>query len=837
MTFITPGPGGRGDTVRAVEIHYFRVARERWELMLLRAAQSGANTISTYIPWAHHAPAPDVLDLTGETNARRDVVGFLDLCAELNFAIIAKPGPFVDSEIMGGGLPPWLCERHPELWAKTYDGRIYRHSDSNDPRFSYDSPEYHALAEPWLRAIAAVLVPHRDRLVAVQVDNETPGDGFLIHEDDVDPSPLRADHASPQRWSSWLEANRGDASDVALAWGVDGAADLGLPATWEQPENIAALRRYADADRFADHQLAAGLDAFAKILRDAVPDEVPLFHDWLCMPWQIAGMLIEPGAMSDTCGWIGQNVYAEDVEDDTLIAGTEWYRMNFEEYVHHAWWRTRLCSTLSTPGLPHLVPEVSARQQFYLHCHLIGGMDAPVIYVLPASDPEPRDIGAGQEWAAEAPISPDGSPRPQWANMRTLFAILAAGGEDLAASPLPAPVAVVYDHAGEHIARYGGVIPGSAWSNAKNLSELAAGANTGRASNLVAQQLVAAGIDFDIVDATRTSLESYAAIVVPAVSVMSQGAQDAVAQRIIAGSRVFAAGQLPTLDEDLRDYVAISDLDPLDPNALAAALDADSLRSAVVDQGGIDVSCRVGRSARYLTVVNRSGTPWTGDVRLANGDVVPVSSGHGTVAWARVDAGGTVSAALISGRNAYVGDIRIERGQAAITRGSSGWEVVASDPGSVWIPGAAGLDAYRVTLHGSVLTAGVVGADGLLDVVVDDDAGATDRYVLGDVAVAQDWASHAHRFTELSWAQIEREFGSIAERLAELQIEAGASFDPDFTELATRLHDRDLSGLARSLPRMRSRLVAGSAAPGTDEIERALTRIGMRHRDLALGRS
>mgnify|MGYP003342160314 CR=1 FL=1 len=81
--------------------------------------------------------------------------------------------------------------------------------------------------------------------------------------------------------------------------------------------------------------------------------------------------------------------------------------------------------TLSLPGRPHLVPEISARQAFYLQCCLVGGMDAPCIYMLHSSDPEPVAIGAFERWAEEAPILPDGTAMPWWVNMRSLFLCLA----------------------------------------------------------------------------------------------------------------------------------------------------------------------------------------------------------------------------------------------------------------------------------------------------------------------------------------------------------------------------------------------------------------------------
>lgn len=47
--------------------------------------------------------------------------------------LILKPGPFVDAELRGGGIPLWLLQHHLEIHAQRADGDIWRHSDSNAP--------------------------------------------------------------------------------------------------------------------------------------------------------------------------------------------------------------------------------------------------------------------------------------------------------------------------------------------------------------------------------------------------------------------------------------------------------------------------------------------------------------------------------------------------------------------------------------------------------------------------------------------------------------------------------------------------------------------------------
>ncbi len=813
---VVPGspahPALPADTIRAVEVHYYRVPHERWELMLLRAVQSGANAVSTYVPWIHHAPRPDVLDLTGATAPERDLVGFVERCAAHGLGFIAKPGPFCDSEMLGGGVPTWLIEAHPDWWAVRHDGRPYRHGDSDDPRLGYDHPEAVAASCEWIRAVCGALEPFASRgdgpgwLWAVQVDNETPGDGMWIHEDGAAPSPIRADLADVGRWRAFLAARYGDVDTLDRAWGtVHGSLDeVGFPGPWDAPVTVEGLRPWIDLDRFADHQLAVGLGAYATAVRDVLGDRVPLFHDLLCMPWPLAGMLVDPSVPAETCGWVGQNVYAEGVDPGEMIAGTAWYRMDDDEYVHHAWWRTRLCHTLSPAGLPHLVPEISARQAFYLQCSLVGGMDAPCIYVLHSSEPEPVGVGAFQRWAEEAPVLPDGNVLEWWWNLRCLFLCLAAGGADLAAAPLESPVAIVTDHAGERLARWSGLIPGAGWPEGAPLAALAEGSNTSAAGLRLARRLVDAGVPFDVVTADRDPLDGYEVVLVPDTRVLSRAARDRLADLAAAHpGRVLLDGSAPELDEDLR---------PIEPIVAPVGVDAEALPGRRATPDGVDVGVRTGPSGRrYVTVVNRTH----GSARLEV-DGVPVTAGAASVTWFAHD-DGRVVAAMLHGEDAAVGPVTSSQGQVAVAlrggpEGPPVWHVVAEERTRVTLPDLAeGAVAVRTTLAGSVDELGPLDGAALRFVHLDD-AGRTDRVLVGAPAAARAAAD------------------AVVAPVVEYMLAALARVEADAAELG-------LSGaeVVDRIRRIRSARVAGTATEEELELLDRLTPIAVRANDIRLG--
>ncbi|MBB3726971.1 beta-galactosidase [Nonomuraea dietziae] len=89
---------------------YYRDRPEVWADRL-RAVRDdlGIEVITSYLPWRHHQPDPDVPpDFT-------DVIRFLALCHELGLKVIAKPGPFIHAETDYGGLPDWVSSFEPVL--------------------------------------------------------------------------------------------------------------------------------------------------------------------------------------------------------------------------------------------------------------------------------------------------------------------------------------------------------------------------------------------------------------------------------------------------------------------------------------------------------------------------------------------------------------------------------------------------------------------------------------------------------------------------------------------------------------------------------------------------
>jgi beta-galactosidase len=138
------------------EMHYPRVPREYWRDRFRKARAMGLNTISTYVFWNLHEPAPGRFDFSGNL----DVAEFIREAGAEGLHVIVRPGPYVCAEWELGGYPAWLLA-DPAMVLR-----------STDSRFT-------APAERWLMRLGKELSPligdRRNEgapIIAVQVENE-----------------------------------------------------------------------------------------------------------------------------------------------------------------------------------------------------------------------------------------------------------------------------------------------------------------------------------------------------------------------------------------------------------------------------------------------------------------------------------------------------------------------------------------------------------------------------------------------------------------------------------------------------------------------------------------
>ncbi|MEV5983831.1 beta-galactosidase [Streptomyces sp. NPDC052051] len=136
------------------EMHPFRLpSPSLWRDVLQKLRAHGFNTVSVYVAWNYHSPAPGSYDFTGV----RDLDLFLRTAAETGLYVILRPGPYINAEVDAGGFPGWLTATRG--MARTAD------------------PTYLSYVDEWLTAVNRIAVRHQytrgtGTVVLYQLENE-----------------------------------------------------------------------------------------------------------------------------------------------------------------------------------------------------------------------------------------------------------------------------------------------------------------------------------------------------------------------------------------------------------------------------------------------------------------------------------------------------------------------------------------------------------------------------------------------------------------------------------------------------------------------------------------
>lgn len=135
------------------EMQFSRIAKERWEDVILKMKAGGINIISTYIFWLHHEEIEGQFDWSGD----KDYRSFIQLCARHNMLVCTRIGPWAHGEARNGGTPDWI------LTKKNLVNR------TNDPVYQqYVSRYFEQIGEQ----MKGLLYKDGGPIIAIQLENE-----------------------------------------------------------------------------------------------------------------------------------------------------------------------------------------------------------------------------------------------------------------------------------------------------------------------------------------------------------------------------------------------------------------------------------------------------------------------------------------------------------------------------------------------------------------------------------------------------------------------------------------------------------------------------------------
>ena len=167
--------GDRDVPLYSGAMHYWRLEREAWRPGLEQLRDLGLPIVETYVPWQVHEIAPGEHDF-GATDPRKDLGAFVDLAAELELYVFARPGPHINAEMTFFGLPERIVyDRACQARSPRQSPVIQGFPPVMFPVPSYASRTFLDEVSRWYDAVGEILAPRAwptGPVVMVQIDNE-----------------------------------------------------------------------------------------------------------------------------------------------------------------------------------------------------------------------------------------------------------------------------------------------------------------------------------------------------------------------------------------------------------------------------------------------------------------------------------------------------------------------------------------------------------------------------------------------------------------------------------------------------------------------------------------
>jgi len=225
--------GGRRLPFYAASFSYWRVDRSRWASELRAIHALGVPLVETYVPWRVHEPDPGAKVWTSD----RDLARFLDAAASAGLHVVLRPGPQIDAEIAGFGIPDWVLDE-PACQARTaQDTPAWLPLPPRAfPIPSYASAAFRERVRAWYATVAEVVQSHLapdGPVVAIGVDNDA--DLFYrLGAFDLD--------YHPDALGAWRDASGLD--EPPRQWRADDAARCALWLKHKDDYHARALREF-----------------------------------------------------------------------------------------------------------------------------------------------------------------------------------------------------------------------------------------------------------------------------------------------------------------------------------------------------------------------------------------------------------------------------------------------------------------------------------------------------------------------------------------------------------------------------------------------------------------
>lgn len=355
----------------AGSVHYYHLAVEHWKPALTALRDLGLSFVDTYVPWSEHERAHGY-DF-GAEHPQLNVRYFLELAAELGLYAIVRPGPHVNAELTGFGIPKRVLW-DDECMARSASGSrvVLPIPPLAFPLPSYSSPKFQAETASWYQAVGRVLGDlcyPAGPIVFVQVDNEaTLGFRDGVFDQDYHPAQLNEYREFLAKKYPNVDALRRLYKNPALVIGKSN------PPERKQLKLASDLPAALDWAEAQEDTLARALERMALCLRELFPGA--LFTHNLPPGWEAS--VLDPQLLDQSFDLLGSDYYHRATPPHRRAIFERTSELGFR-----ARSRGRPCfaAELGVGFPPYFAPHSEADSRFSTLCALAYGVQGFNLYM------------------------------------------------------------------------------------------------------------------------------------------------------------------------------------------------------------------------------------------------------------------------------------------------------------------------------------------------------------------------------------------------------------------------------------------------------------------------
>jgi beta-galactosidase len=264
----------------------------------------GLRLVDTYVPWSVHETGARRYDF-GRSSARLDVVRFLSMAAELGLYVIMRPGPHINAELTGFGIPRRVLHtRECQALSARRLPVILPVPPLAFPVPSYASQAFRSEVRTWFSAVGERLAPlcfPSGPIALVQVDNEGAmyfRDG--VYDQDYHPDAIRTYRAFLREKYATEAELRSTYAQPAVTF------DCAEPPKRLDATTALELAPHLDWSEFQERLLADSLAAMRQMLTDVGFEGVPTMHN---LPISEGATPLDPALIARAVELVGLDYY------------------------------------------------------------------------------------------------------------------------------------------------------------------------------------------------------------------------------------------------------------------------------------------------------------------------------------------------------------------------------------------------------------------------------------------------------------------------------------------------------------------------------------------------